>query len=197
MNFKLWLESIFDQKQKVQASNISKLLGFSKPLKKFSEGTFATLYQHPTNNNLLIKVTSHKDDIINLVKSQNLNSPNVAQVFDWKTGKKIKEIPELKSYAIIVEKIVGFPIEYLTADFYDLTLGNFEFAQDWLKSGGHKIQQKILEKYNKNNEIEHDKLAQLFGTLFLLQRNYNIDLSDFQDNILDDGEKYIIIDMGY
>lgn len=198
MNFKLWLEiNIFAQKQKSQSKNIGKLLGFAQPLVKFSEGTFATLYQHPKNPSLLIKITAHKSDILNIVKSQKLNSPNVVRVFDWDDGEKIKELPSINSLAIIVEKISGGHLEYITSDFYDLSLGNFELAHEWLDSGGHKIQQKILDRYGKNNEKEHNKLSSLFKTLFQIEKFYGIELSDFQDNIIDDGEKYVIIDMGF
>lgn len=166
-------------------------------MKKVFEGSFATLYQHPTNVNLLIKITSHKSDIDNLIKSQRLNSNNIVKIIKWEHGEIVKKLPKLNSYAIIVEKIYGKSMVFDTNSFLALTLnGNFELAKNWINSGGNDIQQKILNYFNKNTEKEHEKLSDLFETLFNLRR-MNIDLVDFSDNILDSENKYIIIDMGF
>ena len=74
--FKKWLlketkVDMFSQRDITQQSNISALLGFSKPLVKFSQGSIATLYQYPNKNNLLIKVTAHHEDAENIIKAQN------------------------------------------------------------------------------------------------------------------------------
>jgi hypothetical protein len=207
MFFRNWLklseekfddEKMFSQRDITQKSNVGKLLGFSKPLVQFSQGSLATLYQHPTNKNLLIKVTSHKEDIDNIVMAQKLNSPNVVKAFPWdKKGKLAKEVPSLNSFAIIVEKIKGVPMIYTTSEFFDLSLnGEFELAADWLDSTVHKAQEPILDHYNKNNPEEHMKLSGLFRTLSELER-YRVELSDIQDNILDTGSRYVIVDMGF
>jgi hypothetical protein len=205
--FKSWLklteygkyetEEMFSQKEKTQKSNISKLLGFSKPLKKFGEGSLATLYQHPTKTNLLIKVTAHKSDVLNIARAQQLNSPNIVKAYPWSDNSIVKDLPTIKSLAIIVEKIPGLPMAYTTSEFYDLSLnGKFELAADWLNSTLHKKQIPILDQHSKNNPAEHEKLASLFNTLSQLEK-YRIQLSDFQDNIIDNGHHYVIIDMGF
>ncbi len=194
MNFSKWLENyadekIFYQKEKTQKSDVSKILGFKKPLKKVAEGSYATLYQHPTDKNKLIKITSHDEDVKNALKSQKSNSNN---------GEKIKKIPELNSYAMIVEKIQGNPIIYTTSEIYDLSLsGKFELAADWLDYEPRKIQSAILEKYNNNNDKENGKLAELFRSLQQIKNFYKIDLVDFQDNIIDEGNRYVIVDLGF
>ena len=60
-----------------------------------------------------------------------------------------------------------------------------------------KQQIEILEKYNKNNPQEHDKLSSLFHTLHKLEKFYRIDLVDFQDNIMDTGDRYVLVDLGF
>jgi hypothetical protein len=203
MNFSKWLENyadekIFYQKEKTQKSDVSKILGFKKPLKKVAEGSYATLYQHPTDKNKLIKITSHDEDVKNALKSQKINSNNIVKLYDWKNGEKIKKIPELNSYAMIVEKIQGNPIIYTTSEIYDLSLsGKFELAADWLDYEPRKIQSAILEKYNNNNDKENGKLAELFRSLQQIKNFYKIDLVDFQDNIIDEGNRYVIVDLGF
>ena len=175
-----------DETQK-QVSNFSNTLGFKKPLVKFSQGSLATLYQHPTNKNLLIKITSHKEDVNNIVKAQRVNSPNVVKAFPWdKEGTLIKSLPSLNSLAIIVEKVNGTPMVYTNNDFLALGLnGSFEKAADWLLGTMLKEQEAILNQYNKNNVDEHYKLISLFKTLSKLSgREYRVELSDFDQNIL-------------
>ena len=188
-----------DETQK-QVSNFSNTLGFKKPLVKFSQGSLATLYQHPTNKNLLIKITSHKEDINNIVKAQRVDSPNVVKAFPWdKEGTLIKSLPSLNSLAIIVEKVNGTPMVYTNNDFLVLGLnGSFEKAADWLLGTMLKEQEAILNQYNKNNVDEHYKLISLFKTLSKLSgREYRVELSDFDQNILDTGDRYVIVDMGF
>ena len=201
--FKKWLlketkVDMFSQRDITQQSNISALLGFSKPLVKLSQGSIATLYQHPNKNNLLIKVTAHHEDAENIIKAQKLKSNNIVKAFPWKNGEMIKDIPSINSKAIIVEKLLASPMVYTTSDFFDLSLnGQFELAADWLDYTLHKKQKLILDNYNKNNFEEHRKLSDLFKTLFELEKFYRIELSDFEDNIIDSKNDYIVVDMGF
>lgn len=203
MRFKDYLEAVgeklFTLRDITQKSDISKLLGFINPLTKYAQGSIATIYEHPGNTNLLVKVTSHKSDVDNLVKAQRLNSSNVVRLFPWRGGKLVKEIPSLDSYAIIVEKVIGSSMVYTTNDFYELSLGGkFDIAADWLDAAViHKKQKPILKSYNKDDALEHSKLSELFRTLDKLEKFYRIELSDFQDNILDTENHYVIIDMGF
>lgn len=201
MKFKKWIESedVFSHKQNLQKEkNIGSILGFKSPLIKVKEGTFATIYQHPKEKNKLIKITSHEEDVKNLLKCQNIKSDNVVKIFPWSKKEKIKNLPNFKSYAIIVEKIEGTPMVYSTPEFYQLGLnGKFELAKDWLNSGGKPEQNKILERHQKNNMEEQDKLSDLFHTLNTIKKFYRIDLVDFQDNILEEKNRYVIVDMGY
>ncbi|NBT57559.1 hypothetical protein EBT16_02130 [bacterium] len=203
ISFRTWLEEIasekaFGQRDKTQKADVGKLLGFKTNLMRYSQGSFATLYQHPRRKDRLIKITAHREDVQNLVRAQALNSPNIPRLFDWEDGKKTKELPSLNSIAIMVEKIDGHPMEYTTGDFYELSLdGRFGLASDWIATGGTPRQKSIMEKYGLNNDLEHDKLARLMATLRDLKKFYRIDLSDFQDNIMDAGGRYVLVDMGF
>lgn len=201
MKFKKWVESeeVFLYKQNLQKEkNIGNILGFKSPLTKVKEGTFATIYQHPKEKNKLIKITSHEEDVKNLLKCQNIKSDNVVKIFSWNKKERFKALPNFKSYAIIVEKIEGTPMVYSTPEFYQLSLnGRFELAKDWLNSGGKPEQNNILEKHQKNTIEEHDKLSDLFHSLSTIKKFYRIDLVDFQDNILEEKNRYVIVDMGY
>jgi hypothetical protein len=201
LNFKKWFENLayektFAQRDITQKANVGKMLGIPG-LFKYKQGSFATLYQHPKKQDQLIKITSHKKDVYNLVRAQKLNSSNIIKLFDWENKEKIKELPELNSLAIIVEKIDGSPMAYTTNDFYELSLnGKFELAGDWMMHGGNDSQKFIMNRYQLNNDQEHNKLHELFNTLQNL-RKYRIELTDFEDNIMDNGNKYVIIDMGF
>jgi len=209
MNFKEWIikeeleddsEKAFSQKHQTQKANVAKLLGFKKPLVKVNEGSFATLYQHPENSNILIKITSHKEDVQNIIRAQKIKSSNVVKIYPWpdKTSFKTVATKPNESLAILVEKIIGKPMDYSTNHFYMLALGGqFQKAKDWLNSGGNKKQQDILNLYKKNTDEEHNKLAEMFESLFQLERFHGISLTDYQDNILDTGDRYVIVDMGY
>lgn len=184
-------------KTDVQKSEIGKLLGLNKPLSKIAEGSFATIYEYPSNDNILIKVTSHEDDIKNTIRAQRLNSNNIVKLFAWPDGKFAKQLPRLKSWALIVENVIGRPMAYSTGHFLKLGYnGNFELAKDWLNAGGSVEQINILKLYNTDNDHEMAKLAELFGTLQELSR-YGIDLSDFDQNIIDQSTRYVIIDLGF
>jgi hypothetical protein len=200
MDFRTWLENYekaFAQRDRTQKTDVGRSLGFKNNLIKYSQGSFATLYQHPKQPDRLIKITSHKEDVQNLVRAQRLNSPNIPRLFDWEDGSKTKQLPKLNSLAIMVEKIEGRPMAYMTGDFYELSLGGrFELAADWIAYGGNEKQKPVLEKYDLDNDREHDKLAQLFRTLGELEK-YRIELSDLEDNIIDAGGRYVIVDMGF
>lgn len=203
MDFRTWLEEMahekaFAQRDRTQKADVGRLLGFKTNLIRYGQGSFATLYQHPRRRDRLIKITGHREDVQNLVRAQNLKSPNIPVLFDWEDGRKTKELPELNSVAVMVEKIDGHPMAYTTSDFYELSLGGrFGLATDWIMHGGNPKQKAVMERHGLDVDAEHGKLAQLLETLKNLRKFYRIDLSDFQDNIIDAGGRYVIVDMGF
>lgn len=190
-------DAAFNQRAKTQKVDIGKLLGFSQPLNMVAHGSFATLYNNPGIQGTLIKVTSHKEDVQNTIKAQRLKSQNIVKTFEWASGEMAKKLPSIKSWALQVERVNGKPLQYSTGHFYALAYnGNFELAKDWLDYGGSDEQKKILRAYNTLHASELVKLSQLFESLHGLSR-LGIDISDFEDNILDSGDRYVIIDLGF
>lgn len=192
-----FITDIVTHKEKTQKSNIHSLLGFKQPLKLMAQGTFASIFYHPTDPNILIKVTSHKEDVQNTVRAQRANSDNVVKLYPWPDGKLFKPVSSLKSWAMLVERIQGEKMPYSTGHFYKLDLnGNFENAAGWLNAGGTPQQNAILDIYDRNTDLEQSKLADLFNSLHSLRR-YGIDLSDFDENIIDAGDRYVLVDLGF
>ena len=180
----------------IDKTNIGKLLGLAKTLKKFASGSFANLYEYPGRDDILIKVTCHRSDVVNAVKAQRIGSNCIVKLTDWEDGKAYKELPSIKSWALLVEKIVGKPMIYSTGDFYTLCYnGDFDLAKDWCEAGGSDVQKQILKKYSFG-EAELNRLSKLFEALRSLGR-LRIELSDFEDNIMDSGDRYVIVDLGF
>lgn len=205
MKFKKWLESaqvktkydnFFGQRDLIQKQDLGSLLGFKVPLKKIAQGSLATIYEHPKNPNWLIKVTSHVQDIKNIHKAQKLDSENVVKLFG--NPQQVPQNPNF--YWIIVEKVNGSPMVYDTNSFIALIHGDYnEKLKDASTSilytdGG--IRRSILERYGKYSEEELEKLSSLFEALYKLSQ-IGIEITDFADNILDDGKKYVIVDLGF
>lgn len=196
MKLKLIAENIFTARERIDKSNIGKLLGYNKPLRKIATGTFSNIFLHPTDQSKLIKVTCHKSDVQNTIRAQRLNSNNIVKLYSWEDGQSAKPLPTIKAWALQVEKIDGPPLKYPTDYFLRLGyMGSFEKAADWLKAGGSESQNKILQQY-KADDTEKEKLAELFDALQSLSR-IGIELSDFDQNIIDNGSRYVIIDLGY
>lgn len=196
MKLKLIAENIFNARERIDKANIGKLLGYNKPLKKIATGTFSNIFLHPTDQSKLIKVTSHKSDVQNTIRAQRLSNNNIVKLYSWEDGQSAKPLQTIKAWALQVEKIDGPPLKYPTDHFLRLGyMGSFEKAADWLKAGGSESQNKILQHY-KADDIEKEKLAELFDALQSLSR-IGIELSDFDQNIIDNGSRYVIIDLGY
>ena len=209
MDFKLWLDStvataddrksekFFGQRDKIQNSNIGELLGFKKPLIKINQGSLATIYQHPENENQIIKVTSHKDDLMNLFLAQKLNSRNIVKLFT-----RPEPVPKMpKAFWAVEEKVNGEPMVYDTGSFIGLINGDrMESIKGAVKSivyaDTDRTRSMILDRFDKNNDEEYTKLSDLFETLLNLER-MRISMVDFAQNILDDGDHYVIVDLGF
>lgn len=197
MRFKIWLENLVQQsekaftaKKKIQKSDIASELGFNQPLQKYAEGSFSTLYQHPTQQNVLIKVTSHESDARRAWKAQSLESLSIVHLLDKPIQKIINGV---KCWILLVEKVTGKSIHYSNVDIlrlYDLFKKYENYIFDYPES------LKILKLYNSNNEEEHEKLITLFETMKKLEE-INIHLVDLTDNIIDNGQRYVIIDLGF
>lgn len=202
LNFKTWIEAsaslsarsdaFFNTRDQNSQLDVGKAMGFKVPLVQINRGSLANIYQHPTDPNKIVKVTSDKRDVDNLFKAQRLNSRNIVKLYG-----KPKQIKS-GTFGIIADKIPGRPMVYDTNSFISLIYGkqyqSLDVASDAMYDPD-PYRQKILEKFGKNNNEEHNKLQELFQTLWLLSSQLRIDMSDFADNIMDAGSHYVIIDL--
>lgn len=206
MRFKEWIEAALlgDElaqkasdtfvKQKWNVSSILNLLGLPpEKLKTINTGSFATVYQHPTDPSKVIKVTSDKADGRQLVKAQQLRSPNVVKIY---------QSSQLfnGSWVLVADFVHGPSIPFTSNTLAALINGKTiespaVAARKIVQIGASPFRERILAKMGKDNPLERQKLAELFITLSRLEK-LGIDIADFTDNIIDTGQHYVIIDMG-
>jgi len=204
MRFKKWIEAVdvlaqkasnTFVKQKWNTDSILNALGLSPvKLKTINTGSFATVYQHPTDPSKVIKVTSDKADGRRLVKAQQLHSPNVVRIH------QSTQLPN-GSWVLIADFVAGPSMPYTSNTLAALINGKTMMddpaaaARKIVQIGASPFREQILAKMGRDNNIERQKLAELFITLSRLEK-LGIDMFDFTDNIIDVGKYYVIIDMG-
>lgn len=154
---------------------------------KLGSGTYATVYDA---GKYAIKITTDFNDFKNIIRAKKLNNPNIINVY--KTSKIGRY------YILLVDKIDGKNADYSTSEWHALIYGDSSIEE--LKDASKNIfkqegiRAKIL-KYHRKGPEELQKLSELFKAIYMLF-NIGIELDDFSDNIMDNGSKYIIIDLG-
>jgi hypothetical protein len=173
---------------------ILKALGLpGKQLQRINSGSFATIYQHPTDPKKVIKCTSDARDVKNLLAAQSISTTNIVKVYQ-----NVK-IPN--GFALIVDFVNGPSMPY-TSNMMALLLDGpsmmdtpMKAARKILQPGASPARDRLLDKVNRNSEQERQKLSELLITIGKLQAK-GIHVSDWTDNIIDAGQHYVIIDMG-
>lgn len=203
MHFKLWLEAVDKvfKRGAIDTRQLAQMLALpTSSLTEIDRGSFATVYQHPAAPNRIIKVTKDRQDVVNLVKAQRLNSPCVVRLYPpVKSNELFVKVGQM--YAIVADKVQGPPMPYTSNAIAMLLTGKLgmdtpqKAAMKIQQSGSSPFRDSILAKMGRDNEAERAKLSELFFTLAKLER-MGVDLSDFTDNVLDGGQHYVIIDMG-
>lgn len=161
--------------------------------KKYKEGGFAVVFHVEGDNNKLIKITSDHDDILKLIKANKNDVSGVPIIYSHTTN-GIKN-----GIAAVVQKIDGNSIKYSNMEMHALVGGRH--GNDSIKNAmisilkPNDIRLKILESHNSNNKKERYKLYYLFETIMRLNK-LGIYIDDYDDNVIDNGDKYIIIDLG-
>jgi hypothetical protein len=218
MRFKTWLEStdaanfgttsldqmadnLFSSRIKNQDFKFNAILASlglpksNKKLIKIGSGTLASVYLNPHNANQVIKVTGDSQESSNfetLIKN-NFRSPNIVTCY------KVASLgPTTKVF--LCDYVKGTPMEYSNDEFLALVNGdNFDDYPESiaaLSSGDYgKNRSQVFYNHNKSPEQEAAKLIPLFSSLMRLEK-LGIDLFDFDNNILDDGVKYVLVDLG-
>jgi hypothetical protein len=203
LTFKKWLESsMLDQKasqtfvkQNWDQNAILYALGLQPTkLNKVNTGSFATVYQYPNDPHKVIKVTSDKADAHRLINAQKLNSPNIVKIY------KSAQLPN-GSMILVSDFINGASMPYTSNTISALITGKnmmdsaINASRKILQPGTSPFRDRILQKFGHDNAHERQKLSELFMTLARLER-MGIDINDFTDNVIDNGQHYVIIDMG-
>lgn len=155
---------------------------------RVGSGTFATAYDA---GQYVLKITKDANDFKNIIRARRINSPNVVKVH------KTAKIGNF--FALLVDKINGKNAEYSTSEWHALIYG--DSGIDDLRDAPKKImtergiRSKVLTAHNKDTVEERKKLSELFSAIKALS-TVGVSLDDFGDNIMDDGSKYVIIDLG-
>ena len=204
MEFKLWFESletisdkIFSRREsnlKISSNKILQAVGINskKPLQIIGKGSLATVYKHPVDPTKIIKVTGDSRDYKNLINATKRNIPDIPKVYN---SAKLSN----NTFILVLDYISGTIIPYSTSALHALIQGeNFDDLSEAIKNifdESDNERNKILDNYSTNNHNERVKLSRLFRTLLNLER-IGIELFDYSENIIDDGKRYIVIDMG-
>jgi hypothetical protein len=213
MEFKKWIEATASSKiekasddffgrkfinRKIDPQFILSALGLSpnQELVVFNTtGSAAIIYEYPGDSTKLIKVTGDMNDAkaFNKLYKSNFKSPNVVGCY------MVKKIAQ-NAAVIIVDKVDGGPMLYSTSELTAVIQGDSydevcSASISLMRGKPDRTRDKILIRHGKNNPQEKMKLAQLFKTLCQL-KGKGIDVFDFDSNILDNGESYVIVDLG-
>ena len=162
---------------------------------RVGSGSMATVYFNPFNKNQVIKVTGDMQDAKNfnkLIKS-NFQSPNVVRCH------KVVKINS-QAAAMILDYVIGNEMEYSSGEFMALLNGdNFQDYREAIRNLSRgkigQLRAEIMDKHQKDYNEEVPKLISLFKTLMSMEK-IGIEMYDFAENIIDDGENYVIIDLG-
>jgi len=101
--------------------------------------------------------------------------------------------------AIVVGRVPGELAPYSTDEFLALLQGK-QMSDSRESASGlildpDPFRSKILEDHGRMNKLECKKLSRLFYTLHQLGK-WGIRLVDFGDNVVDDGDRYVLVDLG-
>ena len=194
MEFKQWLESAVTQRIVWNPKITLRSLGIHGMPKLHKQGSYADVYAISGNSQLLVKITKDSRDVNHTVAAQIIDSPNIAKCFaHTKDGVE-------RGTAMLMQWVKGHAASYSTPEFLGLIegkSGDEPRGQAYLrilKPDDFRLQ--ILKEHGKDNRQEYLKLSRLFKTLHILESKLGIFLSDFVDNIIDNGKDYIIVDFG-
>lgn len=179
--------TIIDKDKMLKSLNID-----GGKLTKVGSGTFAHFYD--VGNGKGIKVTSDSNDVNALIKSQALKLRNIPKVYGHtKDGVK-------HGYAVLIDYVKGDHMPYSTSELHGLIQGkNFSelsTAKIAILRSGDPIRDKVLKNHNRDTKEERSKLSSLFHTIDRLQNMVDIEIDDYDQNIIDNGKDYVIVDLG-
>lgn len=158
-----------------------------------NQGSFANIYSTDADDKI-VKITSDISDFRNLSIANRI-IPNHVPKIHKSTTKGIGK----NNVAMLIDYIEGKNFPLITNEMLKILQGD-GFTADYeaarirvLRPKGQIA--KILECHNLMDKQDRIKIANLIKALSILDKS-GIEMIDFDENIIDNGEKYVIIDLG-
>jgi len=191
LNIKLF-ENLIGKTEITDISKIEDALNI-KIHELINEGSFAKIFS-TDDPDKIVKITSDLSDYENLLAANRLIPNYVPKIY----GSTYEGVAE-NNIAMLIEHIEGTNFPLITNEMLRILQGN-EFESDYKKAMMRVLRPKgqilnLLNRHNLNDKSERIKLANLIKSLGILE-NHGIEMLDFDQNIIDDGQKYVIIDLG-
>jgi hypothetical protein len=159
-------------------------------IEEIGSGTMATVYKI---GNKVLKVTRDNKDVINTVKAQRIKSNNVVKIY------KLSREGLSNGTAMVLDFVDGQLAPFSTGEWHALIQGSgMDELSDAVKlmlTDNKGIRNKILTDHGLNDNKSRAKISELFKTLRMLQ-SINVNIDDLGDNIIDTGDRYVLIDLG-
>ncbi len=159
-------------------------------MQEIGHGTMATVYKV---GDKALKITRDNKDVINTVKAQRIKSNNVVKIH------RLSKDGLSSGTAMLLDFINGQLAPFSTGEWHALIQGSgMDELSDAIKlilTDNKGIRNKILTDHGLNDSKSRSKISEMFKTLRALQ-SINVSIDDLGDNIIDAGDRYVLIDLG-
>ena len=210
MQFKKWLENWADLDTKAEEffgrKNINKGMDFNQVLKSLKlkpfkgqpkvigEGSTATVYENPHNPRQAIKVTGDKQDAgnFNKILKKGLKHPCIVHCYN------VAQLNN-QAYSLLLDRIEGQVFAYGSMFTHLVQGDDFEEPAEAAQSILYELdstRRQVFERVGmQDSQEERQKLSSLFDGMAKLER-IGIHVFDTDENIIDAGDRYVLIDIG-
>jgi hypothetical protein len=159
-------------------------------MQEVGHGTMATVYKV---GDKALKITRDNKDVIHTVKAQRIKSNNVVKIH------RLSKDGLSSGTAMLLDFVDGPLVPFSTGEWHALIQGSgMDELSDAIKlilTDNKGIRNKILTDHGLNDSKSRSKISEMFKTLRALQ-SMNINIDDLGDNIIDAGDRYVLIDLG-
>lgn len=172
-------------------NKLQKSLGIDlSNMEEIGHGTMATVYKV---GDKALKITRDNKDVIHTVKAQRIKSNNVVKIH------RLSKDGLSSGTAMLLDFVDGQLVPFSTGEWHALIQGSgMDELSDAVKlilTDTKGIRNKILTDHGLNDNKSRSKISEMFKTLKSLQ-SMNVNIDDLGDNIIDAGDRYVLIDLG-
>jgi len=172
-------------------NKLQKSLGINlSGMQEIGHGTMATVYKI---GDKALKITRDNKDVIHTVKAQRIKSNNVVKIH------RLSKDGLSSGTAMLLDFVDGPLAPFSTGEWHALIQGSgIDELSDAVKlilTDNKGIRNKILTDHGLNDNKSRSKISELFKTLRSLQ-SIGVNIDDLGDNIIDTGDRYVLIDLG-